>query len=109
MTQTKKMLVNGRYYPMWQGLIERKEQFVQIINVDMGATARAKLLDIRLEPSGSDMAIVTFDVVFEGEKSQWGATVDHLGITANNTEFKGLCLSSPFVGEFVLQTKADLE
>lgn len=104
----KELVVNGKYYPMWSGLIDGKKRYVRIVNIDAGNVGVAKLLDIRLEPSGKDNAFLTFDVEYKGKRDEWGSTVDWIGIVGNDTTYKGLCLDATYTGKFILQSKEDV-
>lgn len=105
----KELIVNGRYYPMWSGFIDKKSQWKRIINVDMGMEAVAELLDIELRPNGEDSAFVTFIVKYKGEREEWGADVTTIGVSQNTTNYKGICLQTTYTGVFILQTAEEVK
>ena len=60
--------VNGKYYPMWQGIIDKKERFIGRKLIDkgdsferlMGSKAmETPIVDISLKPNGEDSAFFT--------------------------------------------------
>lgn len=104
----KELVINGKYYPMWSGVIDKKTQWKKIINIDGGKVAEATLHDIRLEPNGDDSAVVMFDVTYEGKRTEWGADVGTIGVTGNNTGHQGLCFHTQHAGVFVLQRKGEV-
>jgi hypothetical protein len=106
---SKKLIINGKYYPMWQQFVDKKAQWVggKIFNIDMGMTAEAKLTDIRLKPNGDDSAMIVFDCIYEGKPDAWSIDVSVAGIGANNTGIEGLCISGMYVGDFILQKKVE--
>jgi hypothetical protein len=80
--------INGRYYPMWQGIIDKKQTFIGGIIQDFGDSMDRKIFgeggvktiitDITLEPNGEDSAYFSVN----GKDFSCGGDVEHLGITA---------------------------
>lgn len=103
------LVVNGKHYPMWSSVIDKKANFKRVVNIDMGLVAAADLRDIRLEPNGKDSAMVVFAVHWKGQDTEWGVDVQYAGIAANTTSHKGLCISTTFTGSFILQTEEDIK
>lgn len=79
-------LINGKEYPLWGKLVDRKDEFIGGILEEIqdsfpqmpGEAPQTKIVDITLEPNGEDSAM--FHIV--GEIYSCGFDVEHGGITA---------------------------
>lgn len=71
-------LVNGKYYPLWQQFVDKKDRFIggTLEDHDMGMTASTTVTDVRLEPNGEDSACFEID----GEDFGCGFDVRYGGI-----------------------------
>lgn len=103
----EELVVNGRYYPMWSGIIDKKSQFKRVVNIDMGMVAKADLVDIRLESNGEDSTKVVFEVNYKGKPDEWSVDVKYAGISGNKTGIPGLCISSMYSGDFIIQNEKE--
>lgn len=87
-----KTLINGKYYPLWQQLIDKKDFFIDGILEDYGDDAdRAMglvgaenpaittITDITLEPNGKESAMFTV----HGNDFSCSFDVQHGGISGN--------------------------
>lgn len=90
--------INGKTYPMWQGLIEKKSELIGGTLVeydgDIGATASTKIIDIKLSPNGNSAMI---EIV--GEKFTASCDVGYCGITGGS----GLWIKTRFRTEWNLK------
>lgn len=95
-------IVNGKYYPMWQSLVDKKSEYVggKIFNYDMGMKAESVIADMGIRPNGKDSAYV---FVEDTDGEEWGWDVRIAGVIGNNTDEPGLAISGTYVGVFVLQ------
>ena len=84
----EKLVVNGKYYPLWSQFIEKKLEWVgaDLFDYDMGLHAQTKIKDIELRANGKDSAY--FEVV--GEDFSCGFDVQHGGVGGQSKTGKGI-------------------
>ncbi len=95
-------LVNGKYYPMWQSLVDGKK-FIggTLTQFDMGMRDEDVIEDIALEPNGEDSAKVVF--YLENDDDPVWFDVSLGGISGNPTGEDGLCISVTYMGQWILK------
>lgn len=73
------MIVNGREYPLWSQLVERKNEYIGGMLQDLDCEGATTIIqDITLTPNGVDSAF--FQVI--GEEFECGFDCKHGGITS---------------------------
>lgn len=75
--------VNGKIYPMWQGIVAKKADFIggRLIEHDNHTgDAEVIITDMRFEPNGDDSAMICID------GKEWGMSADvkYAGITGRD-------------------------
>lgn len=97
------MEVNGKFYPFWGDLVEKKEAFIggTLVEYDMGMTGETVIEDIELEPNGEESAF--FRIV--GKDFNCGFDVRYGGIQAGEKGW--LTFATQFGHVFKIQKEAD--
>ena len=74
-------IINGKHYPMWQGIVDNKAAFVggtlTEYDAHAGESAPTKIIDIQLLPNGTDSAMIEV----KGEAFTASCDVKYCGIT----------------------------
>lgn len=94
-------LINGKHYPMWQGIVDSKERYIGgklVEHDDHTGSAETEIIDIRLAPNGESSAMICVD------GKDWGAKcdVEYCGIGA---ESGNLVIQTRFGTSWTLITK----
>lgn len=78
--------INGKTYPMWSQFVERKAEWIggelQEFDSVMGEAPVTEIIDVTLNPSGEDSAIISF----HGKDYSCGYDVQYCGISPHGKE-----------------------